>query len=178
MVSLLREFLIANQRQGSYTLLLRRTAPRIPRDHGPARSRKARWQRDLRRNADVRDAAHLVASTSFRPVWAERCAGFPATNRKRLMTTGSTKPDAMPLPACSFVIAAQPVPRLGFTLGASLDCASTLKPGAAHGATHGGPVRRTRSVGARRPGVNLYGYQKNAGGWHPPGRNTDCRHKR
>jgi len=172
MVSLSREFSIANQQQGSYTLFLRRTAPCTPRDHGPARSRKARWQRDLRWNADVPDAAHLTASTSFRPVPGRSVRRVSGDHLGRgWMTTGSTKPDAMPLPACSFVIAARPVSHLGFTLGATFGCASTLKPMAAHSARRRSPVRRPRSVGARRPGVMLHGNQENAGGWHPPGRN-------
>jgi hypothetical protein len=178
MVSLSREFSIANQQQGSYTLLLRRTVAPAPRDHGVAHSRKARRQRDLRRTADVPNAAHLTASTSFRPVSGRAVRRVSGDHIGRgWMTTGSTKPDAMPLSACAFVIAARPVSRLGFTLGASPG-ASTLKPMAAHGARHRSPVRRVRSVGARRPGVSLNGYQKNAGGWHPPGRNADRRHQR
>src|SRR3569832_27083 len=178
MVSLSREFSIANQQQGSYTLLLRRTVAPAPCDHGVADSRKAKRQRDLRCNTNVPDAAHLAASTSFRPVPGRAVRRVPGDHIGRgWMTTGSTKPDAMPLPACSFVIAAQPVACLGFTHGAHPG-ALTLKPEAAHGARHGSPARRVRSVGARRPGVILYGYQKNAGGWHPPGRNTDCRHQR
>jgi hypothetical protein len=39
------------------------------------------------------------------------------------------------------------------------------------------PVRRLPSFGARVRGVN-YGNQENAGGCHPPGRNTDCRYSR
>ena len=54
--------------------------------------------------------------------------------------------------------------------------AISLEPLASHGATPGGPVRRSIGVGARRRGVPLHGYQENAGGCHPPGRNTDCRH--
>jgi len=172
MVSLSREFSIANQQQGSYTLLLRRTAPCTPRDRGPARSRKARRQRDLRWNADVPNAAHLAASTSFRPAPGRAVRRVSGDHIGRgWMTTGSTKPDAMPLPACSFVIATRPVSRLGIFVGATCGCASTPKPMAAHGARRRSPVRRPRSVGARRPGVMLHGNQENAGGWHPPGRN-------
>src|SRR3569623_374020 len=114
MVSLSPEFSIANQRQAPYTLLVRRTVARTPRDHGVAQSRKARRQRDLRWNADVPNAAHLAASTSFRPVSGRAVRRVPGDHIGRgWMTTGSTKPDAMPLPACSFVVAAPPVSRLG-----------------------------------------------------------------
>jgi hypothetical protein len=41
----------------------------------------------------------------------------------------------------------------------------------------GSPVRRLTPFGARVRGV-YYGNQENAGGCHPPGRNTDCRHSR
>jgi len=60
-------------------------------------------------------------------------------------------------------------------LKAELLRAPTPKPFASHCATRRIPVLRHPLVGARRRGVH-YGYQENAGGCHPPGRNTDCRH--
>ncbi len=60
-------------------------------------------------------------------------------------------------------------------LKAELLRAPTPKPFASHCATRRIPVLRRPLVGARRRGVH-YGYQENAGGCHPPGRNTDCRH--
>ena len=176
MVSLPPEFSIANQRQAPYTLLLRRAAARTPRDHGIGRSRNARRQRDLRWYAEVPDAAHFTASRSFRPRSGRAVRRVSGAHIGRgWMTTGSTKPDATPLFACAFVITARPVSRLDISIGANCLRASTHKRLAAHGATQRRPARRFRSVGARRPGV-LNGYQKNAGGWHPPGRNPDCRH--
>ncbi len=53
--------------------------------------------------------------------------------------------------------------------------APTPKPFASHCATRRGPAIRNPLVGARARGV-FYGYQENAGGCHPPGRNTDRRH--
>ena len=110
----------------------------------------------------------------FGPVYrAERRAGHGRHIGRGRMTRGSTKPDAMHSQACAFVIARPSVDRL-----TSHGCASgalSLNPLAAHGAALRSPVRRVRSVGARRPGASVYGYQQNAGGWHPPGRNTDRR---
>ena len=115
--------------------------------------------------------------TSFRSLGAERHARIWACHIGRgWMTTGSTKPDAKHFSACAFVIARPPAARLART-----DCASgapSLNLLAAHGATQRSPVRRARAVGARRPGAQFNGYQKNAGGWHPPGRNPDCRQQR
>ena len=110
----------------------------------------------------------------FGPVYrAERRAGHGRHIGRGRMTKGSTKPDALHSQACAFVIARPPVDRL-----ASHGCAFgalSLNPLAAHRAERRSPVRRVRSVGARRPGASVYGYQKNAGGWYPPGRNTDRR---
>ena len=111
----------------------------------------------------------------FGPVFrAERRAGSGRHIGRGRMTTGSTKPDAKHQFACAFVIARPSVDRL-----ASPGCAPgalSLNPLAAHGATQRSPVRRVRSVGARRPGASVYGYQAHVGGWHPPGRNTDRCH--
>ena len=177
MVSLPREFSVANRGQSALHAVFEAAVARTRANNGVGHSRKAWRQRDLRRTADVPDAAHLTASTSFRPRMgraARRSSG--AHLGRGWMTTGSTKPDAMPVSACAFVIAAQPVLNLGIPHGAIFRCATPLKPLAAHGATQRRPVRRFRSVGARRPGAPLNGYQKNAGGWHPPGRNADRRH--
>jgi hypothetical protein len=110
----------------------------------------------------------------FGPVYrAERRAGHGRHKGRDRMTRGSTKPDAMPFQACAFVIARPPVDRLASHERAF--GALSLNPLAAHRAERRSPVRRGRSVGARRPGAIIYGYQENAGGWHPPGRNTDRR---
>lgn len=47
---------------------------------------------------------------------------------------------------------------------------------ASHGA--GLPLDNGDSPGARARGVILYGHEKNVGGCHPPGRNTDRRYRR
>jgi len=108
----------------------------------------------------------------FGPVFrAERRAGHGRHLGRGRMTTGSTKPDAKHQLSCAFVIARPPVDRL-----ASPRCASgalSLNPLAAHGAALRSPARRVQSVGARRPGAFVYGYQAHVGGWHPPGRNAD-----
>jgi hypothetical protein len=109
----------------------------------------------------------------FGPVYrAERRAGDGRHNGRDRMTRGSTKPDAMHFQACAFVIARPPVDRL-LASHERASGALSLNPLAAHRAERRSPVRRVRSVGARRPGASVYGYQENAGGWHPPGRNTD-----
>lgn len=58
---------------------------------------------------------------------------------------------------------------------AELPRAPTPKPYASHSAISGRPFPRLRLGGARVRGVHN-GYQENAGGCHPPGRNTDYRH--
>ena len=111
----------------------------------------------------------------FGPVYrAERRAGPGRHLGRGRMTTGSTKPDAKHFLSCAFVIARPPVDRLAAprcALGAL-----SLNPLAAHSAALRSPARRVQSVGARRPGASVYGYQAHVGGWHPPGRNTDRRH--
>src|SRR5690606_13176792 len=54
---------------------------------------------------------------------------------------------------------------------------STLNPFAPQCATPRMPPIRRPLVGARVRGAH-YGDQENAGGCHPPGRNTDCRYRR
>jgi hypothetical protein len=54
--------------------------------------------------------------------------------------------------------------------------ALSLEPFVSRGKPTGRPACRLMTVGARRRGVTFYGYKAHAGGWHPPGRNTDCRH--
>ena len=174
MVSLPPEFSVANQSQRTYTLGPRRTVlspgarsawpfPEIDEDRGTC---AVSCESRMRHISPPRRV--------FGPVYrADRRAGHGRHLGRGRMTTGSTKPDAKPFSACAFVIARPPVDRL-----ASSRCAFgalSLNPSAAHGAPQRSPVRRVRSVGARRPGASVYGYQKNAGGWHPPGRNTDRR---
>ena len=171
-VSLLPDFLVANWPQQTYTLIPRRTVfspgarsawpfPEIEDDRGTcAQSCESRMR-------------HISPPRRvFGPVYrAERRAGHGRHIGRGRMTTGSTKPDAKHDFACAFVIARPPVDRLVSTRCAF--GALSLNPLAAHGAALRSPVRRARSVGARRPGAHFNGYQKNAGGWHPPGRNTD-----
>jgi hypothetical protein len=178
MVCLLPDFSVANRPQGSYTLGPRRTVfspgarsawpfPEIDEDRGTC--------------ADFRESQMRHISPPrrvFGPVYrAERRAGNGSHLGRGRMTTGSTKPDAKHVSACAFVIARPPVDRLVATSRCALGALS-LNPTAAHGAPQRSPARRVRSVGARRPGAHFNGYQKNAGGWHPPGRNTDRRQQR
>jgi hypothetical protein len=92
------------------------------------------------------------------------------------MARKRTKRDAIELSDCRFVT--QHLPAMTITTGAfkaELLRATHPKPFASHSATARMPVSPRLSVGARARGVH-YGYQENAGGCHPPGRNTDCRH--
>jgi len=131
-----------------------------------------------------RDAAHLTPLTVnlglSRP--KSRRFSWPRLSRKGLMATGRTNSDAIPNSGCPFVFS-----RPGaFALHIHGGVRAATRPGAqrasfldlyaSHGATPGGPACRSVGVGARRRGVPLHGYQENAGGWHPPGRNTHRRH--
>ena len=62
------------------------------------------------------------------------------------MTTGSTKPDAMPVFACAFVIARPPVARLRTLNGASR---ASLKTMAAHGVPLAPRLLERRRIEAR-----------------------------
>jgi len=54
--------------------------------------------------------------------------------------------------------------------------ALSLEPFVSRGKPTWRPACRPMLVGARRRGVSFNGYKAHAGGWYPPGRNTDCRH--
>ena len=172
-----REFSVANRRQRSYTLDPRRTVS--------APGRRSAWPFPESPMAEglARISASLGCGTFHRLdefsalLRAERAHHILVRHIGRgRMTTGSTKPDALLSIACAFVIARPPAPHLASS--ARLSGAVQLNPSAAHGMTHRRPVRRSRIAGARRPGASLYGYQTNAGGRQPPGRNTDRRYQR
>ena len=95
------------------------------------------------------------------------------------MAHGRTKRDAIDTTDCRFVTnyRAATTAQLGAT-DISVASATSLNPFASHGALHRTPARRRPLVGARRRGALYYGYQENAGGCHPPGRDPDCRHSR
>jgi hypothetical protein len=89
-----------------------------------------------------------------------------------------TKRDAIDVNDCRFAMLH--LPAMTIYAGAPNTCVSrafTFKPFASHSAMRRMPVSRRPLVGARARGV-YYGYQENAGGCHPPGRNTDCRYSR
>lgn len=89
------------------------------------------------------------------------------------MALRRTKRDAIRTTDCAFVMSLTSA-TASQNIGAF--CATPLKPFASQGAIRMRPACRTVLVGARRRGVQSYGYKENAGGCHPPGRNTDCRH--
>ena len=114
-----------------------------------------------------------------------RASKFGAAVVDTFKGTGiATKPDAIKLSDCAFVMHRSPVQAFHSHSGAcatassGASCAIDFTQYASHGATLRSPVRRAFVVGARRRGVLFYGYQENAGGCHPPGRNTDRRHQR
>lgn len=65
MVSLSAEFSVANREREPYTLKMRRAAVFSAGIAALVARRKLKTQRDLRRNANVPDAAHLTASNEF-----------------------------------------------------------------------------------------------------------------
>lgn len=176
------DFPVANQTQHPYTLMVEALASSQTNLRGQIATtsglevagRRGETAPETRIRCG-KSCASIGISVSREPDGCQRPSASNPIGRGQ-MARRRTKRDAIEITDCRFAMLH--LPALTISAGApnaEVSRPTPLKPFASHCATGRTPVFRRPLVGARARGVH-YGYQENAGGCHPPGRNTDCRY--